>query len=105
MLTNIIILIFVFAGMLSFFLLSPRFCSYLPKRQIFSPWNTTLIVWIIILTVYCFAHKELYAISQQFIICLTVWVLTFTTSSILGFILTPSYKKPKWSVCEKMWIL
>lgn len=101
MLTNIIILIFVFAGMLSFFLLSPRFCSYLPKRQIFSPWNTTLIVWIIILTVYCFAHKELYAISQQFIICLTVWMLTFTTSSILGFILTPSYKKPKWSVCEK----
>lgn len=101
MLTNIIILIFVFAGMLSFFLLSPRFCSYLPKRQIFSPWNTTLIVWIIILTLYTFVHKELYAVSEQFVYGLTIWVFTFVITSAVTFIVFPSYKKSPWKVCEK----
>lgn len=101
MLTNIIILIFVFAGMLSFFLLSPRFCSYLPKRQIFSPWNTTLIVWIIILTLYTFVHKELYAVSEQFVYGLTIWVFTFVITSAVTFVVFPSYKKSPWKVCEK----
>lgn len=93
MLTNIIILIFVFAVMLAFFMLSPRFCHYLPQRQIFSPWNTTLIVWIIILTLYTFVHKELYAVSEQFVYGITIWVFTFTISSVLTFIIFPSYKK------------
>lgn len=101
MLTNIIILIFVFAVMLAFFMLSPRFCHYLPQRQIFSPWNTTLIVWIIILTLYTFVHKELYAVSEQFVYGITIWVFTFTISSILTFIIFPSYKKASWQVCEK----
>lgn len=101
MLTNIIILIFVFAVMLAFFMLSPRFCHYLPQRQIFSPWNTTLIVWIIILTLYTFVHKELYAVSEQFVYGITIWVFTFTISSALTFIIFPSYKKAPWQVCEK----
>lgn len=101
MLTNIIILIFVFAVMLAFFMLSPRFCHYLPQRQIFSPWNTTLIVWIIILTLYTFVHKELYAVSEQFVYGITIWVFTFTISSVLTFIIFPSYKKAPWQVCEK----
>ncbi|WP_295432293.1 O-antigen polymerase [uncultured Prevotella sp.] len=101
MLTNIIILIFVFAVMLAFFMLSPRFCHYLPQRQIFSPWNTTLIVWIIILTLYTFVHKELYAVSEQFVYGITIWVFTFTISSVLTFIIFPSYKKASWQVCEK----
>lgn len=101
MLTNIIILILVFAVMLAFFMLSPRFCHYLPQRQIFSPWNTTLIVWIIILTLYTFVHKELYAVSEQFVYGITIWVFTFTISSVLTFIIFPSYKKASWQVCEK----
>lgn len=101
MLTNIIILISVFAVMLAFFMLSPRFCHYLPQRQIFSPWNTTLIVWIIILTLYTFVHKELYAVSEQFVYGITIWVFTFTISSVLTFIIFPSYKKASWQVCEK----
>lgn len=101
MLTNIIILILVFAVMLAIFMLSPRFCHYLPQRQIFSPWNTTLIVWIIILTLYTFVHKELYAVSEQFVYGITIWVFTFTISSVLTFIIFPSYKKAPWQVCEK----
>lgn len=101
MLTNIIILILVFAVMLAFFMLSPRFCHYLPQRQIFSPWNTTLIVWIIILTLYTFVHKELYAVSEQFVYGITIWVFTFTIASVLTFIIFPSYKKAPWQVCEK----
>ncbi|CCY82707.1 bacteriophage HK620 O-antigen modification protein [Prevotella sp. CAG:1185] len=101
MLTNIIILILIFAVMLAFFMLSPRFCHYLPQRQIFSPWNTTLIVWIIILTLYTFVHKELYAVSEQFVYGITIWVFTFTISSVLTFIIFPSYKKASWQVCEK----
>lgn len=102
MLTNIIILIFVFTGMLSFFLLSPRFCSYLPKRQIFSPWNTTLIVWIIILTLYTFVHKELYAVSEQFVYGLTIWVFTFVITSAVTFVVFPSYKKAHGKYAKRM---
>lgn len=101
MLTNIIILIIVFATMLAVSMLAPRYCPYLPKRQIFSPWNTTLIVWVIMLSVYISVNKELYAISEQFVYGITIWVITFTASSVLGFIITPAYKNTSWQVCEK----
>lgn len=101
MLTNVIILIFVFIGMLVIFLLSPKFSSYMPERQIFSPWNTTLIVWILVLSLYVMVHKELYAISEQFVYGITIWVLTFTLSAVVSFIFCPAYKKEPWEVCEK----
>lgn len=101
MLANVIILIIVFAAMLVFLLLAPKYCPYFPKRQIFSPWNTTLTVWVIILSVYTLVNKELYAISEQFVYGITIWVITFTVASVLGFIITPSYKKAQWQVCEK----
>lgn len=87
--------------MLAMALLSPRYCPYMPERQIFSPWNTTLIVWIIILSVYLLVHNELYPVSRQFVYGITIWVITFTLSSVGAFILFPSYKKEPWSVCEK----
>ncbi len=101
MLTNVIILIIVFAVMLVFLLLAPKYSPYFPQRQIFSPWNTTLAVWIIVLSVYTLVNKELYAISEQFIDGITIWVITFVSASILGFVITPSYKKAQWHVCEK----
>lgn len=87
--------------MLAMALLSPRYCPYMPERQIFSPWNTTLIVWIIILSVYLLVHNELYPVSRQFVYGITIWVITFTLSSVGAFILFPSYKKEPWNVCEK----
>lgn len=101
MLTNIIILVIVFALMLAFLMLAPKYTSYLPERSIFSPWNTTLIVWTIILTLYVFVHKEMYAISEQFVYGITIWVLTFAAASVFGFVIMPSYKKEQWEVCEK----
>lgn len=101
MLTGIIIITIVFAVMLAVFLLSPRFCQYMPERQIFSPWNTTLIVWIIILSLYVLVHKELYAVYSQFVLGISIWVFTFTLSAVIAFILTPGYKGDAWEVCEK----
>lgn len=101
MLVNVIILIFIFIGLLALFLLSPKFCPYMPGRQIFSPWNTTLIVWIVTLSLYVMVHKELYAISSQFVYGITIWVFTFAFSSIVSFIFFPAYKKDSWVVCEK----
>lgn len=101
MLTNIVILVIVFFIMLVISLLSPRFCSYMPERQFFSPWNTTLIVWIIILSIYLLVHNELYLVSPQFVYGITIWVLTFTLSSVGTFILFHSYKKDPWKVCER----
>lgn len=101
MLPIVIFLILAFCGMLALFLLSPRYFSYMPERQIFSPWDTTLIVWIVILSLYVLVHDELYPVSEQFVCGITIWVFTFSLSSVVSFILFPSYKKEKWEVCEK----
>ena len=75
--------------------------SYIAEKQIFSPWSVTLGVWVIVLCAYLGVHKELYAISFNFVKCLAVWVLTFSFSSYAAYKLTPAYKKPQWVPCEK----
>ncbi|MBQ3771487.1 MAG: hypothetical protein II834_06100, partial [Bacteroidaceae bacterium] len=56
------------------FVLAWAFLFYL-YRDVFSPWSVTLGVWSVILFMYLTLNHELYAVSDQFVICLILWVV------------------------------
>lgn len=93
MLTYVALLIGLFAVMFAVF--------YIAERQIFAPWSVTLGVWVIVLCLYLAVHEELYAISGNFVRCLTLWVTLFSCSSFAVYKLTPNYKKEEWQPCER----
>ncbi len=101
MLGSIAILVLVFAALLGLFMVSHRMSPLFPDRQIFAPWNTTLIVWTVILSLYLLVHQELYAVSPQFVYGISIWVFTFVAASVAGFLLMPAYHNKEWQVCEK----
>lgn len=93
MLTYVALLIGLFAVMFAVF--------YIAERQIFAPWSVTLGVWVIVLCAYLGVHEELYAVSDNFLKCLVLWVTLFSISSYLAYKGTPAYKSPQWEPCEK----
>ncbi|MBO5186080.1 MAG: oligosaccharide repeat unit polymerase [Prevotella sp.] len=93
MLTYIIILITLFAAIV--------LLSLLKRYEIMAPWAITPIVWGVILFIYIFARKELYAMVPDFLNGLLLWVTGLCAASFITFKITPAYKHSQWQACEK----
>lgn len=70
-------------------------------RHIFSPWIVTIGVWVIIFLIYLFAKDELYALPDNFLVGVTLWISFFCATSYAAYRLTPRYEAPAWRVCER----
>lgn len=81
------------------FVLAWAFLFYL-YRDVFSPWSVTLGVWSVILFMYLTLNHELYAVSDQFVICLILWVVGLVSTSFLTFRFMPVRKVVVWQPCE-----
>ena len=93
MITESILLILLFALMFT--------GGYVIKRSLFSPWSITLLVWIVVLTLYVTVDHGLQPISSQMIYGLLLWVVPFCITSYTVSALTPQYNAPRWEPCEK----
>ncbi len=56
----------------------------------FSPWVITLAVWIAIIVMFQFQKDLLYPLSDQFYICVTLWLIIFIVCSVATYYLMPS---------------
>lgn len=57
--------------------------------NVFSPWSITIGIWAFILTGLYFESDELYPLSDQFYICLAIWLAVFCASSFATFNVLP----------------
>lgn len=52
---------------------------------LFSPWTLTIAIWALILILYYVLQTELYPITAQFYICLSIWLIVFCTSAFVTY--------------------
>lgn len=57
--------------------------------NLFSPWSITIAVWIFMLAGIYLEADELYPLSNQFYICLAIWLTVFCLSSFTTFNVLP----------------
>ena len=59
--------------------------------NVFSPWSITIGIWTILLTGLYLEADQLYPLTDQFYICLAIWLAVFCSSSFATFNLLPRY--------------
>lgn len=59
--------------------------------NVFSPWSITIGIWTILLTGLYLEADQLYPLTDQFYICLAIWLSVFCASSFATFNLLPRY--------------
>lgn len=57
--------------------------------DVFAPWFVTIGIWSAILAGLYLAADELYPLSDQFYICLSIWLIVFCSSSFMTFNFLP----------------
>lgn len=70
---------------------------YFRYRDVFSPWSVTLLVWVLIISLYTFMDHDLYDSGPQFAKAILIWNTGFCASSYLAFRLTPAYEGVPWA--------
>ena len=51
----------------------------------FSPWTLTIAIWVLILSLYYIQDTQLYPITEQFYVCLALWIPIFCLCAWLTF--------------------
>ncbi len=82
---TLLILFALFLGMFIFF----------KTGDYFSPWFLTTMVWFGILFMFQFQNGLLYPLSDQFLICLALWVPIFCASSLVTTYSLPKVADPR----------
>lgn len=59
--------------------------------NVFSPWSITIGIWTILLIGLYLEADQLYPLTNQFYICLAIWLAVFCSSSFATFNLLPRY--------------
>ena len=57
--------------------------------NVFSPWSITIGIWAVILLGLYLESEQLYPLTDQFYICLAIWLTVFCTSSFTTFNVLP----------------
>ncbi len=64
----------------------------------FSPWFVTVAIWFVMIFAMQFQGDLLYPLSEQFCVCVSLWVPVLCISSILTFYLLPAVKDEEVAV-------
>lgn len=59
--------------------------------NVFSPWSITIGIWTVLLIGLYVEADQLYPLTNQFYICLAIWLVVFCTSSFATFNLLPRH--------------
>ncbi|MDO4930961.1 MAG: O-antigen polymerase [Bacteroidales bacterium] len=70
---------------------------YYKYRDVFSPWSVTLLVWVLIISLYTFMDHGLYDSGPQFVKAILIWNTGFCLSAYFSFRLTPAYTGIPWA--------
>lgn len=71
---------------------------FIKEKDLFAPWSLTLLVWIFVISGFLSLEHGLFDVTNQFIKGITLWVVSFCTTSYIVFRLTPSYHGPEWAI-------